>query len=108
MRLPPAAWYGPHGHMTLQAKAAGSGGEQILSVCRSSFKLQAQKTVNGKRGFRGAGRFYFANKLKLSGQGRFRCRAIAIPSRCGTGYRERHSATGLRVVVKRVIPTQGG
>jgi hypothetical protein len=29
-------------------------------------------------------------------------------SRCGTGYRERHSATGLRVVVKRVISIQGG
>ena len=29
-------------------------------------------------------------------------------SRCGTGYRERHSATGLRVVVKRIISTRGG
>ena len=29
-------------------------------------------------------------------------------SRCGTGYRERHSATGLKVAVKRVISTRGG
>ena len=28
--------------------------------------------------------------------------------RCGTGYRGRHSATGLRVVVKRVISTRSG
>jgi len=27
---------------------------------------------------------------------------------CGTGYRERHSATGLRVVVKKFTSTRGG
>jgi len=29
-------------------------------------------------------------------------------SRCGTSYRERHSATGLRVELKLVISTRGG
>jgi hypothetical protein len=29
-------------------------------------------------------------------------------SRCGTGYRERHSAAELRIVVKRVISARGG
>jgi hypothetical protein len=33
---------------------------------------------------------------------------ILLTSRCGTGYRERHSATGLNVVVRRVISTWGG
>jgi hypothetical protein len=31
---------------------------------------------------------------------------LGITSRCGTGYRERHPATGLRVVVKTVISTR--
>jgi hypothetical protein len=33
---------------------------------------------------------------------------LGLTSRCGTGYRERHSATGLKVVIKRVTSTQSG
>ena len=37
-----------------------------------------------------------------------RMKISSTTSRCGTGYRQRHSATRLKVVIKRVISTRGG
>jgi hypothetical protein len=48
---------------------------------------------------------YRPGLLVVSKSGRFSC---CRTSRCGTGYRERHSATGLKVVVRLVISTRGG
>ena len=35
-------------------------------------------------------------------------RSSGLTMRCGTGYRERNSATGLKVVVKVIISTRSG